>query len=214
VIKKDAVNRLLVEGLDDEKVIIHLMKRHNIDWDGNDDVLPYVYNCKGINPLLGAVTAEAKSYPRLGIIMDADANVKNRWQQLKTRLSSIDITIPDTPGKDGTIVQGFYPDWKVGIWVMPDNVLAGRLEDFLSKLIPSNDSCWGYAGEVTNNAGKIGAKFPQNKLLDAQLYTWLAWQKEPGLPFGTAVRAAYFNVDSQEAIRFVEWFKRFFTNSN
>lgn len=210
MIKEDAAYRLLVEGPDDKHVILHLMKRHNINWESDDDVLPHVHDCGGIDPLLGAVNVSAKSYQRLGIIIDANTNLKNRWEQLKNRLSSIGITIPDTPGKDGTVVQGIYEDWKVGIWVMPDNVLTGRLEDFLCKLIPSNDSCWGYAGEVTNNASKIGAKFPQNKLLDAQLHTWLAWQKEPGLPFGTAMTAAYFRHDSPEALKFTEWFRRLF----
>jgi hypothetical protein len=48
-------------------------------------------------------------------------------------------------------------------------------------------------------------KFPK-----ARIHTWLSWQENPGLPFGTAITAAYLSHDSPEALKFVAWFKKLF----
>jgi len=110
----------------------------------------------------------------------------------------------------GTISQGIYPDWKVGIWIMPDNKRDGKLENFLSTLVPVNDQCWDYAGKASTHAKQLGAKFPDKECLKAKIHTWLAWQETPGLPFGTAMTATYFRHDSPEALKFTEWFRRLF----
>jgi len=44
------------------------------------------------------------------------------------------------------------------------------------------------------------------------LHTWLAWQETPGLPFGTALRAEFFRHDTEDALRFVAWFRRLFVD--
>ena len=56
----------------------------------------------------------------------------------------------------------------------------------------------------------MGAKFPKKYFSKAQLHTWLAWQAEPGMPFGTALTAACFASDTPKALDFVNWFKRLF----
>ncbi len=42
------------------------------------------------------------------------------------------------------------------------------------------------------------------------ILAWLAWQEEPGLPYGLAVSKHYFRHDMALAGRFVDWFKRVF----
>ena len=42
----------------------------------------------------------------------------------------------------------------------------------------------------------------------------LAWQERPGLPYGSAIAARYFNHDSSAALAFVDWFKRVFDDSS
>jgi hypothetical protein len=37
--------------------------------------------------------------------------------------------------------------------------------------------------------------------------------EEPGLPFGTALRAQVFRHNSEDALRFVSWFKRLFVDA-
>jgi hypothetical protein len=54
-------------------------------------------------------------------------------------------------------------------------------------------------------------QFPDKLFIKARIHTWLAWQENPGLPFGTAITARYFGADSQEALKFVNWFNLLFS---
>ncbi|HCO96424.1 MAG TPA: hypothetical protein DIU00_21205 [Phycisphaerales bacterium] len=209
--RENSSYRLLVEGADDKHSVIHLMKRHGIDWDNSTDLLPHVHDCGGFDPLVKSIQVSVKSYKRLGIIVDANFDVDKRWQQVTNELSKMDITLPESPNQDGTIITGMYTDWKVGVWLMPDNQNKGELEDFLSKLVPLDNECWLYADEVTKHAKQIGAQFSDKLFSKARIHTWLAWQRNPGLPFGTAITAKYFGADSQEALKFAKWFNLLFS---
>jgi hypothetical protein len=204
--------RLLVEGVNDKHSVIHLMKRHGIDWDNSTDLLPHVHDCGGFDQLVKSIQVSAKSYERLGIIIDANMDIEKRWQQLTNELAKTNITLPESTDQNGTIITGMYTDWKVGVWLTPDNQNKGELEDFLSKLVPLEDECWLYTDEVTKRAKKIGAKFSDKLFIKARIHTWLAWQENPGLPFGTAITAKYFRADSKEALKFVKWFNLLFSS--
>lgn len=210
MIREDSPYRLLVEGPDDKHSVIHLIKRHGVDWDDLTEVLPCVYDCGGFDALLKSIAVSAKSYERLGIMVDANADLQERWTQVRNGLSKAGVILREPLDPTGAIVSGIYPDWRVGVWVMPDNQTTGELEDFLAKLVPAGDKCWDYAREATQHAREIGAKFPDRAFCSASIHAWLAWQKHPGLPFGTAITAKYFRVDSPEALKFTEWFKQLF----
>ena len=83
---------------------------------------------------------------------------------------------------------------------------------FLETLVQEGDSLFDYARESTENARAHGARYPEavGETMKAVLHTWLAWQEEPGLPYGTAIRARYFRHDSPVAECFVRWFRRVF----
>jgi hypothetical protein len=208
--RENASARLIVKGRDDKHSVIHLMERHNVDWDNAEDSPPYIRDCGGIDLLLKSIPISAKSYPRLGIMIDANNEIQSRWTCVKSRLASVGVKLPNSPDANGTIINGFYEDWRVGVWLMPDNNSQGTLEHFLKTLVPTSDQCWSYAKEAAEHVKEIGAKFPDKKSLKARIYTWLSWQEEPGLPFGTAITATYFTHDSPEALRFVGWFNRLF----
>ena len=89
---------------------------------------------------------------------------------------------------------------------MPDNSMGGTLEDFVVKLIPPNDPTWGHADNSTSTAKSLGAPFSDSDRLKARLHTWLAWRKEPGVPYGRAINSKYFEHDTPEAHSFVAWF--------
>lgn len=211
MIRESSPCRLLVEGSDDKHCVLHLMKRHGIDWDRTTPWLPCVYDCNGFAPLVAALKVSAKSYHRLGIMVDANADVHQRWTQVKEGLSRAGVTLPASPEPNGVIIPGIYADWRVGVWLMPDNQSQGQLEDFLGKLVPQDDTCWAYAAEAAKHAKGLGARFAKKDFCKAGIHTWLAWQETPGLPFGTAITAKYFGVDSSEALRFVQWFKQLFS---
>ena len=93
---------------------------------------------------------------------------------------------------------------------MPDNQRDGTLENFLRSLVEDDDPLFPYAEESAKHAKELGAVFSANDTDKAVLHTWLAWQEEPGLPYGTAMRARFFRDDSPAAQAFVTWFRAVF----
>lgn len=91
---------------------------------------------------------------------------------------------------------------------MPDNGATGSLEAFLSSLVPTGDPLWPLAQRSTDQAKNLGARFSDASHPKAELHTWLAWQKQPGRPFGTALTARYFQHDAPAAQAFVDWYRQ------
>lgn len=206
--------RLLVEGTDDKNSVIHLLKRHNYDWDDNSFARPYIQQTGGITGLLDEIPVTLKGpYNRLGVLVDADVSLSNRWAQLRRHAAKAGLELPDAPREKGTILAGLRPGSRIGFWLMPDNSSPGHLENFLHKLVPAEDSTWSWADEVVREARQRGARCKEIDHLKSALHTWLAWQQEPGLPFGTALRAQVFRHDTEDALRFVAWFKRLFVDA-
>jgi len=203
--------QLLVEGRDDQHSILHLLQRHGYNWNDVNVNRPFIAPKEGFQELLVALPVAIKGpYERIGAVLDANANLAGRWAQIRDRLTSTGVALPPTPDPAGTIVTGIRPDSKVGVWLMPDNRTPGRLEDFLATLVPAGDPCWPLAEEVVVEARGRGAKCKAGDHVKSVIHTWLAWQEDPGLPFGTALRANVFTHDTEDAQRFVEWFQRLF----
>ncbi|MCY3536289.1 MAG: hypothetical protein OXH24_01065 [Cyanobacteria bacterium MAG IRC3_bin_20] len=97
---------------------------------------------------------------------------------------------------------------------MPDNQRAGALEEFLAGLVTQGDSLLGLAECSTEKARSKGATFPDTERAKAVLHTWLAWQKDPGLPYGTAIKAQFFDHNSRRALAFVAWYGRLFPSQD
>jgi len=210
---KNPSKHLIVEGKDDQYAIIHLTEKHGIDWDKRP---VQIVDANGCEEALKDFSVRIKSSERIGIVLDADLEFSNRWQAICNRLSkfaaenneSESLTVPQKPDPAGTIIK--VGKRTVGIWLMPDNENTGKLEDFLKTLVPPTDCCWDYAGQAVETARSRGAKFSNLDRIKAHIHTWLAWQEEPGRPFGTAIKAAYFSHDTPEALSFVKWFKQLF----
>jgi len=212
---KNSPYRLLVEGPDDQHAVTHLMKRHGFDWDDAARTRPFIESVGGVSELLDSTrrSTDAKSYSRLGLVLDADLKVTDQWAKVRGCFSSLGIPLPEAPAAEGTVVDVQQPGLKlsrVGFWLMPDNQQPGILEDFLGRLVPVDDPCWAYAGEVATQSRALGSRLAQKDHAKGRIHTWLAWQEDPGLPFGTALTARILGHDSPEAMRFVDWFQRLF----
>lgn len=204
--KQSCPKRLLVEGKDDMYAIIALLERHGVRFDDG----PYVHVADSVEQVLAAVTVDAKSYPCLGVVLDADLDVSTRWQAVRDRLAAAAIQTPEAPPRDGYIGRGHLEDYRIGVWVMPDNRSTGMLEDFLRMLIAPNDGTWDHANEATSRARELGAPISALHQAKGAIHTWLAWREEPGKPFGTAITARYFQHDTPEALAFIAWFRELF----
>jgi hypothetical protein len=149
---------------------------------------------------------------RLGIIIDADVDLNARWQSARNILirSGYNL-IPEMPTPGGTIIQ--QPGKPtVGLWIMPDNKVAGMLEDFVSFLRPQDDLLWPIAVEVVQKVKTIEEKhrFRDKYESKARIHTWLAWQEEPGKPMGQAITARYLDADAPHAQELIAWIRRLF----
>ena len=206
--------KLLVEGKNDSAVIRHLMMRHHYNWDAKTGPRATVIAHEGVEDLLRAVPSHLKDRgtERLGIVLDADDRLEDRWTALCQRVAQAGLSLPQAPIKIGTEVNGLFPGSKLGVWVMPDNATPGELEHFLLRLIPEDDPCKDFASEVAEAAREkyAGQRCSSDKHTKSHIYTWLAWQRIPGLPFGTALNQSLLGHDTPTALAFADWFHRLF----
>ena len=205
--------RLMVEGPDDQWTIINLLARHGYDWNNAAAIRPYVEPVGGVEKLLARATLSTalKTYERLGLVIDADLSSPQRWQQVRDIFRELGISLPAAPSPNGTLVTGSRQNSRVGIWLMPDNSQPGRIEEFIEKLIPPGDPLWPHAQTATTQALTLGASLRPQDHVKGAIHAWLAWQEDPGLPFGTAITSEVLGHDSPEAQRFVGWFRQCFT---
>ena len=209
-------SRLVVEGKDDEHAIEHLLFRHGIDCDQRTgpDWVPSVEGAGGREELLEGVTytVSLSSGRAVGFVLDANSSPRDRWNAMVSRLRELGVETPEAIPPDGFVGESPTYRVRVGVWLMPDNQQGGALEHFLETLIDEADPLIEHAHDSTARARDFGARYPDddNGIAKAVLHAWLAWQENPGLPYGSAIRARYFRHDSPVAERFVGWFRRVF----
>jgi hypothetical protein len=205
--------RLHVEGKDDFNSIIHLMRWHGVDydpkpWPAEFPEIKVIGSIEavleGMEPAIAASTGKT-----VGFVLDADSPIRSRWEAVMARLTKMGVAVPSSPSADGFIGESTNLKVRVGVWLMPDNVNDGILEDFLREVIETDDLSQ-LAASATEEAKSKGAKFRDVDRSKAMVHAWLAWQAEPGLPFGTAIRAKYFRADLPAGKRFATWFRKLY----
>ena len=211
---------LRVEGGDDLHAILHLLIRNGIDYDQQ----PWPSWFPSIEEVRGGKTGvldnverlvRASSNGRIGFVLDADDSVRDTWRAMRSRLRRVGLDPPPAIPPQGFAGESTEYGARVWVWLMPDNQQQGEhgegtLERFLEALVREADPLWPYAGEATRHKAEHGARYGDAGVRKAELHAWLAWQEEPGLPYGTAIKARYFRHDSPVAEQFVAWFRRVF----
>lgn len=207
-------SRMHVEGPDDQHSIVHLLRHHGVDYDPKPwpPEFPEFHQTGGVRELLEGMEIGVQLSTRrtIGFVLDADSPLQERWQAVRNRLKAVGVPAPQEPPPEGFIGKSDTYRSGVGVWVMPDNQHDGKLETFLETLIREHDVLIEHAREGTDVAKQLGAEFADSDRLKATIHAWLAWQEDPGVPYGTAIRAKYFRHDSAVAGVFVAWFKQLF----
>lgn len=197
---------ILVEGKNDREVFHHLLTHHGI-LKGTIECKA----CEGETRLLEefAIRLKKGDLEPVGIVIDADDDLRARWDSLKHTLSQAGYTaIPTAPLPEGTILrQAEKPP--AGIWIMPDNKLPGMLEDFIGFLVPQGDPLWNQAQDCLAEIPENQRRFKKH-LAKAHIHTWLAWQEEPGTPLGSAITKRYLDAEATHAKLLIEWVKKLF----
>ncbi|MDJ0797432.1 MAG: hypothetical protein QNJ51_11480 [Calothrix sp. MO_167.B12] len=186
--------KLIVEGEQDKRVIPEFIEANGISW-GNKKEKAIVYidshgNDQFIDADVISTELKASGLTHLGLIVDADDSPSGRWESVRNACLK---SIPNFPKKlleTGLIhtTNGI----KFGVWIMPDNQMRGMLETFLAYMIPdTSETLWQYAQEVVKEAKSKGATFKEVHSDKANIYTWLAWQDEPGRQLHQAIKERF-----------------------
>lgn len=203
---------LMVEGKDDEHVVKHICGSRQLGQIGS------IKEYGGKDLLLDAIGTRLKESDlcALGILMDADTDISARWDAIKNRLRGAGFdNVPEIPDLSGTVllppVDTLLP--RVGVWLMPDNSLAGILEDFLAFLVPPDDPLFLHVNESMACIPAECKRYDELNFAKAKIHTWLAWQAEPGRPLGQAITSRYLDANLPTADKFSIWISRtFFQN--
>jgi hypothetical protein len=199
-------NLLLVEGKDDEHVFYHLREHYQVPEQFK------IKDKKGVRNLLDTldVELEGSGLERLGIVIDADVDIKARWQAVRNILIQCGYAnVPAIPPPEGLVIeQAGKP--VVGVWIMPDNTLPGMLEHFIGFLVPPGDVLWPRAGECVEQIPEPERRFPPQHQVKAHVHTWLAWQEEPGTPMGLAITKRYLDGGAPHAQQLIDWVRQLF----
>ena len=206
---------LLVEGTDDEHVLKHICG--NRDIPHLDEVEKYGSVEKLIESIEVRLPLLIEEGDVVGVVIDADTEISDRWKSIRNRIIGVGYqNVPDQPDPDGTILDPpagtLLP--RLGVWIMPNNQTSGILEDFLHFLVPQPNILFDHAKASVAAIPEGERRFKQLAEPKAVIHTWLAWQEEPGRPFGTAISACFLDPSVTEVDVLADWLKRLFFPSS
>ncbi|WP_413172343.1 DUF3226 domain-containing protein [Anabaena azotica] len=209
--KNDKPKKLLVEGQDDLRVIPELIEKNGITWGNKkEEAIISIQECGGYENItydLIYTELQTRGRTHLGLMVDADDDVSLRWQSIRNACLTSIPNLPEEIPETGLIIST-PDDKKFGVWIMPDNIIEGMLETFLGYMIPEQgEYLWEYAQDVAKEAKNKGATFKQSYIDKAEIYTWLAWQNEPGRQIHQAIKYNILNPNNPKVQGFINWFK-------
>jgi len=209
---------LLVEGDNDKYVLEHICRERGIHINAND-----IVSHRGIDVLLNKIKPRLgeSDIEALGIVIDADTKklLSERWKSLKNILAAAGFKdIPNAPSRKGTTLpapaDSLMP--RFGIWIMPNNRSPGIMEKFLQSMVPKNSRLFAHAQSSVASIPKGARLFVKLAEPKALIHTYLAWQKEPGKPYGSAISAGikhqgeYLDPNVPQVDDLVSWLNRLF----
>lgn len=189
---------LFVEGRDDRHVVDRLKAR----------LCPGVQfgieEKDGAAALIESISREVVVPDRVavGFVIDADNDPDARWQSVSDRLRTRLTDVPPARDREGTVI-GERP--RVGVWLMPDNVGVGALEEFVAAMVPDEDPVWPLARSYID---EVGPHLLTSRS-KAELHAWLATRERP-FPMGAAISAKALNTDGPLCQSFAAWLNRLF----
>lgn len=209
--KKYIAKKLIVEGEQDKRVIPEFIEAKGIPWGETRETAIVDIEVYGNNQFINSdfigTELKASGLTNLGLILDADDNPSGCWESIKNACEKIMPDFPQQLPKTG-LIHKTNTGIKFGVWIMPDNQQQGMLETFLSYMITDeNKQIWQYAQEVVKEANNRGASFKDSHFDKANIYTWLAWQNEPGRQLHQAIKERILNPNHPKADVFFNWFK-------
>lgn len=201
--KSNNAQTLLVEGKTDQHVVLALCNHYQVE--ENFDIK----DCDGISNLFKELKlrlSNPSNVKTIGVILDADNDITARLDEIRSITSPSGYQIPKSLPKTGLVCvssDSIYP--KLGLWLMPDNVSLGMVEDFALSLVPQNEPLMSNAETTLQQLETSGIqKYKPNHRSKAMIHTYLAWQDEPGTPIGHSITKQVLNPNHPNAQAFVQ----------
>ena len=147
---------------------------------------------------------ERKEGARVGVIVDRDGVDNDKWPVVRQRLLALG------GAADGPIATGAIVDGRCGIWMWPDNVSHGDLENFVAGIIPASPLLT-YSTEVCGIAKEAhGAECDLDDSRKAALKVRSVWRDASAAGgYGHLVRNLTL-METPASIAFLAWFKALF----
>ena len=203
---------LLVEGTHDYHVTRHILELYKASMGFNPEGIAY-RDMQGFPELIKNLDNAIDSHQKVGIIVDANSDLNNRWKLIAGRLVDVGITVTGNPDPNGVVISSGNRTPRVGVWLMPNNGSSGELEDFVYEMIPNSgsgeDAVWPLAQSYIESIPPQHRKFGQEKTRKAEVHAWLAARKKPGL-MGMAIAAGDLDTKGDLCQRFVAWLRRLY----
>ncbi len=195
----EAKSVLLLEGSDDCNIISKFCEDNTIRADFG------FCNCGGDNQVLHKLNALLKkSDPPevIGVILDADQNIDERYQEIKAKVADF-YNLPKNMPKDGLVhLEKGLP--KLGIWIMPNNQDNGALEEFYLELATDIDTAF-INNTIQEAEKKELTSFKSQHRKKAIMHTYFAWQDTPGMPLHAAINKIVLDNNAEIAHVFKGW---------
>lgn len=183
---QDFPQKLLVEGKTDKHIVWALCEHYHVAENFN------VRDCDGIDNLLQVLSimlTNPSNVNTIGIIVDADNDMKARLDQIRSIVEPYGYDIPDELKHSGLICSASDLDYpKLGLWLMPDNIHLGMVEDFALSMVSTDDALLMEAEDELQRIEESGNnRYSLIHHSKAKIHTYLAWQEEPGCPIGLSI---------------------------
>ncbi len=195
----EAKSVLLLEGSDDCNIISKFCEDNAIRADFG------FCNCGSDNQVLHKLNALLKkSDPPevIGVILDADQNIDERYQEIKAKVADF-YNLPKNMPKDGLVhLEKGLP--KLGIWIMPNNQDNGALEEFYLELATDIDTAF-INNTIQEAEKKELTSFKSQHRKKAIMHTYFAWQDTPGMPLHAAINKIVLDNNAEIAHVFKGW---------
>jgi len=203
------------EAEDDKHLVGQLARALNIgDLPGDVKVM-------GGNDTSTIALQLRQDWKRIVFVLDADRGPRggaaHTWRRLRSAFDERGFPLPEQLPPSG-LVHPLTEGRSVAVWIFPDNVNDGAMEEFVTgSLVAHDDPLLREARDVVfrlegnRDARPLrepAARFPVGSREKAVVRTWLAWQKRPGAPPGVAVKEKYLSVDPARLADFAAWLRR------
>lgn len=210
------VRLYLFEAADDQHLVMQLAGRLGIE--GIPSSRDPAVRTLGGNDGAKLAAAFKQEWDQLVLVLDADSPPAGGAGQTYARVRHAGATagagLPEQLPPEG-LVHRCGDGRRVAVWLFPDNVRDGAMEEFaLAHLVAVDDPLRAHANDQVallllhrEREQKPAARFEPSRSPKAVLRTWLAWQERPGLPPGRAVAEGAFCSDEARFAVFAAWLR-------